>query len=138
MFFGEKYNMIKKENIVKKILSVDPSDVRKIYHDELNKIISRKEKKINKDIINKIIIMLNKENVFIKKETFEKIAELNLKNNNTFFNNALNDVKNNKIYLMIDVIKQFIFNKIDYGIKYEGSELSKKIKKYENEVNNEK
>lgn len=130
--------MIKKENIVKKILSVDPSDVRKIYHDELNKIISRKEKKINKDIINKIIIMLNKENVFIKKETFEKIAELNLKNNNTFFNNALNDVKNNKIYLMIDVIKQFIFNKIDYGIKYEGSELSKKIKKYENEVNNEK
>lgn len=130
--------MIKKEEIIKKILSVDPSDVKRIYHDELNKIILGKEKKLNKNIINKIILMLNKENVFIKEETFEKIVELNLKNNNTFFKNALNDIKNDKIYLMIDVIKQFIFNKIDYGIKYEGNELSKRIKKYEDEVNNEK
>ena len=129
--------MIKKEEIIKKILSVEPSEVRKIYNNELKRVISGKERKISEENINKILLMLEKENVFIKKETFEKIAELNLKNNNTFFKNALNDISNDKIYLMIDVIKQFIFNKIDYGCKYEGKSLSKRIKQYENEVENE-
>lgn len=129
--------MIKKEEIIKKILSVEPSEVRKIYNNELKRIISGKERKISEENINKILLMLEKENVIIKKETFEKIAELNLKNNNTFFKNALNDINNNKIYLMIDVIKQFIFNKIDYGYKYEGKSLSKRIKQYESEVENE-